>query len=105
MARPKILMLDEPSLGLAPGLIQELYAILAELRDEGITILLVDQMAGLALGVADRACVLETGAVTASGLASEIRDQPGLEQAYLGELKGTPGPNSFSPQREEEPWT
>ena len=61
IARPNILMLDEPSLGLAPHLIHELYTILAELRDEGMTILLVDQMAVMALGVADRALVLEIG--------------------------------------------
>jgi ABC-type branched-subunit amino acid transport system ATPase component len=84
IARPKILLLDEPSLGLAPHLIHELYTILAELRDEGMTILLVDQMAALALGVADRALVLESGAVRRSGSAAELRRQPGLAQAYLG---------------------
>ena len=89
IARPKLLMLDEPSLGLAPHLIQELYVTLAELRDEGMTILLVDQMAGLALGVADRAFVLESGAIVHGGPAAEIRDQQGLEKAYLGELHGT----------------
>ncbi|MGI9302148.1 MAG: branched-chain amino acid ABC transporter ATP-binding protein/permease [Gammaproteobacteria bacterium] len=85
IARPNILMLDEPSLGLAPYLVQELFSILAELRDEGMTILLVDQMAGLALGVADRAFVLESGVISYGGKPSEVREQSGLEQAYLGE--------------------
>jgi ABC-type multidrug transport system ATPase subunit len=61
MANPQLLMLDEPSLGLAPAMINELFDILAELRDEGVTILLVDQMAALALTVADRGYVLEQG--------------------------------------------
>jgi ABC-type branched-subunit amino acid transport system ATPase component/ABC-type branched-subunit amino acid transport system permease subunit len=89
IARPRIMMLDEPSLGLAPHLIHELYTILAELRDEGMTILLVDQMAGLALGVADRALVLESGRISRSGPAAELREHPGLEQAYLGDVNDT----------------
>jgi branched-chain amino acid transport system ATP-binding protein len=84
IARPRVLMLDEPSLGLAPHLVQELYLILARLRDDGLTILLVDQMAALALDVADRAFVLESGAIIYSGTAAEIRAQESLEQAYLG---------------------
>jgi len=87
IAQPRILMLDEPSLGLAPTLIDDLYGTLAELRDEGITILLVDQIAGLALSVADRAYVLGGGSVTQSGPASEIAEQPALERAYLGEAR------------------
>jgi branched-chain amino acid transport system ATP-binding protein len=90
IARPNVLMLDEPSLGLAPTLIQDLYSTLAELRDEGSTILLVDQMAGLALSVADRAYLLESGEVRSSGPAAEMRSGGGLEQAYLGELEGVP---------------
>lgn len=89
IARPTILMLDEPSLGLAPSLIQNLYATLAELRDEGMTVLLVDQMAALALGVADRAFVLESGTISQGGSEAEIREQPGLERAYLGEIQHT----------------
>ena len=84
IAKPKVLMLDEPSLGLAPHLIQDLYKVLAQLRDEPMTILLVDQMAGLALGVADRGFVLESGAIIHSGTAADIRSEEGLEQAYLG---------------------
>ena len=73
MAKPRILLLDEPSLGLAPAMINELFAILAELRDEGTTILLVDQMASLALSLADRGYVLESGRVMRSGAASSLR--------------------------------
>lgn len=90
IARPEVLMLDEPSLGLAPTLVQELYSTLAQLRDEGATILLVDQMAGLALSVADRAYLLESGEVRRSGPAAEMRSGGGLEQAYLGELESAP---------------
>lgn len=87
IARPKILMLDEPSLGLAPTLINRLYTILAELRDEGTTILLVDQMAALALSVADRGYVIESGRVVHEGSAAEIREEPALERAYLGDFR------------------
>lgn len=85
VARPEVLLLDEPSLGLAPALIQELYTILAELRDDGATILLVDQMAEMALAIADRAYVLSSGAIVAGGTAAEIRDSRVLEEAYLGD--------------------
>jgi len=84
MAKPRILLLDEPSLGLAPAMINELFDILAGLRDEGITILLVDQMASLALTVADRGYVLESGRIVRSAAASELSDDPELEAAYLG---------------------
>ena len=84
MARPRILLLDEPSLGLAPAMIGELYDALAGLRDEGVTLLLVDQMANLALEVADRAYVLETGRIVKSGSARELLEDPALEAAYLG---------------------
>jgi ABC-type branched-subunit amino acid transport system ATPase component len=84
MARPQVLMLDEPSLGLAPKLLENLYDLLAALRDEGITILLVDQMAQLALSVADRAYVLQSGAFTHSGTAREVTQDPALVKAYLG---------------------
>jgi branched-chain amino acid transport system ATP-binding protein/branched-chain amino acid transport system permease protein len=84
MARPVVLMLDEPSLGLAPKLLENLYDLLAELRDEGTTILLVDQMAQLALSVADRAYVLQSGAFTHSGTAREVAQDPALVKAYLG---------------------
>jgi ABC-type branched-subunit amino acid transport system ATPase component/ABC-type branched-subunit amino acid transport system permease subunit len=84
IAKPKILLLDEPSLGLAPTLINELFSALAELRNEGMTILLVDQMAASALSVADRGYVLDCGRVVHEGSAEELRNNPALEQAYLG---------------------
>jgi branched-chain amino acid transport system ATP-binding protein len=84
MARPRILLLDEPSLGLAPGMVNELFDILAGLRDEGVTILLVDQMAASALTIADRGYVLELGRIVRSDTALELADDPELEAAYLG---------------------
>ena len=84
MAHPRILLLDEPSLGLAPAMINALYATVADLRDEGVTILIVDQMAALALTVADRGYVLEQGRVVARGSAAELSADKGLEAAYLG---------------------
>ncbi|GJD56399.1 ATP-binding cassette domain-containing protein [Methylobacterium dankookense] len=84
MARPRILLLDEPSLGLAPAMINALYATVAELRDQGVTILIVDQMAALALTVADRGYVLEQGRVVTAGSAAELAADKGLEAAYLG---------------------
>jgi branched-chain amino acid transport system ATP-binding protein/branched-chain amino acid transport system permease protein len=84
MAKPRILLLDEPSLGLAPAMINELFDILAGLRDEGVTILLVDQMATLALTLADRGYVLESGRIVRSALACELSQDPELEAAYLG---------------------
>jgi len=84
IARPAVLMLDEPSLGLAPMLVEGLYDLLAELRDEGTTILLVDQMAALALSVADRAYVLQSGTIRQQGSAAVLRADPAVAQAYLG---------------------
>jgi ABC-type branched-subunit amino acid transport system ATPase component/ABC-type branched-subunit amino acid transport system permease subunit len=85
IARPKVLLLDEPSLGLAPALIGELFEVLADLRDRGITILLVDQMAALALAVADRGYVMESGAIVHAGTAQALRNDAALERAYLGQ--------------------
>jgi branched-chain amino acid transport system ATP-binding protein len=84
MARPKFLLLDEPSLGLAPLLVTEVFRIVRELAEEGTTILLVEQMANQALAVADRAYVLETGTITAEGPAVEVRADPRVRAAYLG---------------------
>ena len=84
VAKPKLLMLDEPSLGLAPLLINELFQVLAELRDEGLTILLVDQMAGMALAIADHGYILESGQVTHAGSARELGQDSALERSYLG---------------------
>jgi branched-chain amino acid transport system ATP-binding protein len=84
MAKPKLLLLDEPSLGLAPAIIENLFATLERLRGERVTLLLVDQMAGLALSLADRAYVIEAGRISASGSAAEIAADGALEKAYLG---------------------
>jgi ABC-type branched-subunit amino acid transport system ATPase component/ABC-type branched-subunit amino acid transport system permease subunit len=84
MAKPRLLLLDEPSLGLAPQVIDDLFTALDRLRGEAVTILLVDQMAGLALALADRAYVIEGGRIVASGTAAEIAADGSLERAYLG---------------------
>jgi len=84
MSKPKLLLLDEPSLGLAPQVIEGLFASLDRLRTEKVTILLVDQMAGLALSLADRAYVIESGRITAEGTAAQIAADGALEKAYLG---------------------
>ncbi|MEY3735004.1 MAG: hypothetical protein RLZZ624_62 [Cyanobacteriota bacterium] len=85
MARPTLLMLDEPSLGLAPKLVQELMATLAALHAEGLTILLVEQNAAAALAVADRAYVLEAGRLTLEGAAADLRQNRELQRSYLGQ--------------------
>ncbi|MUI15842.1 ATP-binding cassette domain-containing protein [Massilia dura] len=84
MAQPRLLLLDEPSLGLAPKVIEDLFAVLDRLRGESLTILLVDQMASLALALADRAYVLEGGKVVAQGTAADIAADSALARAYLG---------------------
>jgi len=84
MAKPRILLLDEPSLGLAPAMINELYDVLADLRDEGITILLVDQIAVLALAVADRGYVIDSGSIVRDDSAAALASDPDVEAAYLG---------------------
>jgi branched-chain amino acid transport system ATP-binding protein len=84
MARPRFLLLDEPSLGLAPLLVTEVFRIIRQLAEEGTTILLVEQMANQALAVADRAYVLESGTITAEGPAGEVREDPRVRAAYLG---------------------
>jgi branched-chain amino acid transport system ATP-binding protein len=84
MAKPRLLLLDEPSMGLAPILVGQIFEIIRKLRDEGLTILLVEQNAHAALALADRAYVLETGRVTASGTAADIRVDQRVSEAYLG---------------------
>jgi ABC-type branched-subunit amino acid transport system ATPase component len=89
IAAPRILMLDEPSLGLSPAMTNELFDILAELRDSEVTILLVDQMAALALTIADRGYVLESGRIVRDDSAAALADDPALEAAYLGRAAAT----------------
>jgi len=85
MSRPKLLMLDEPSLGLAPILVQEIFRIIVTINAEsGTSILLVEQNANQALAVANRAYVLETGTITLSGNAAELKSNPDVQKAYLG---------------------
>ena len=84
MARPKLLLLDEPSMGLAPRLVAEIFATIRSLKDAATTILLVDQNARAALSVADRAYVLEVGRIALSGRGTELLDDPAVQQAYLG---------------------
>lgn len=84
MARPRVLLLDEPSLGLSPILVRQIFDVIARLRAEGITILLVEQMAAQALALADRAYVLEGGRITLEGPAASVREDPAVIRAYLG---------------------
>ena len=84
MAKPKLLLLDEPSMGLAPNLVDHVLAVIRALKDEGLTILLVEQNAAAALAIADRAYVLETGRITLSGSAADIRADRRVQDAYLG---------------------
>ena len=84
MARPKLLMLDEPSLGIAPILVERIYETISEINDQGTTILLVEQNANFALDVSDRAYVLETGTVALSDRSQALRANPDVQKAYLG---------------------
>ncbi len=84
MSRPKLLMLDEPSMGLAPILVDQIFEIIKELNAAGTTILLVEQNASKALEISDRAYVLETGSVTLSGTGKELANSPEVQKAYLG---------------------
>lgn len=84
MSRPKLLLLDEPSMGLAPLLIKEIFNIIKEINAGGTTVLLVEQNANMALSIADKAYVLETGRITLSGTAAELASSEEVRKAYLG---------------------
>ena len=84
MSKPKLLMLDEPSMGLAPILVEQIFNIIQELHNSGTTILLVEQNAQMALSVADRAYVMETGKITLSGTGKELAESSAVKKAYLG---------------------
>jgi branched-chain amino acid transport system ATP-binding protein len=86
MSEPKLLLLDEPSMGLAPILVQQIFDIIREINQAGTSILLVEQNAYMALSIASRAYVLETGKVVLSGEASKLRDDPKIRSAYLGDM-------------------
>lgn len=85
MANPKLLLLDEPSMGLAPIVVEEIFEIIKEIRKCGTTVLLVEQNANLALQIADRGYVLETGSVVLEGLAQNLLHDDSVRKAYLGE--------------------
>ena len=84
MSRPKLLLLDEPSMGLAPMLIQQIFSIISEIAEQGTTILVVEQNAKQALSRADRAYVLETGKIVKTGSGTALLDDPSVREAYLG---------------------
>ena len=84
MSRPTLLLLDEPSMGLSPILVEEIFRIIVEINKQGTSILLVEQNAQMALSIANRAYVLETGRIVLSGSAKEIADNPQVKAAYLG---------------------
>ena len=90
MARPRLMLLDEPSLGLAPILVREIFAAIQRLREQGVTILLVEQMAAQALALADRAFVLERGRITLEGSAEVVGRNPAVLEAYLGRRSSAP---------------
>lgn len=85
MSRPRIILMDEPSMGLSPLLVKEIFAIIREVNKQGITILLVEQNAKMALAISDRAYVLETGTITLSGDAQELLNDTRVKKAYLGQ--------------------
>ena len=87
MSRPKMMMLDEPSLGLAPLVVQDIFSIIKEINRQGVTILLVEQNANMALKTADLAYVLETGTITKSGTGMELLNDESIKEAYLGKKK------------------
>ncbi|MEB3309176.1 MAG: ABC transporter ATP-binding protein [Snowella sp.] len=84
MSRPQLLLLDEPSLGLAPAIVREIFTIIRNLRETGVTILLVEQNANLALEISDRGYVLESGRITLSGKAADLLHDEAIKKAYLG---------------------
>ncbi len=87
MSRPKILMLDEPSLGLAPLIVQQIFNIIREINNAGVTVLLIEQNANMALKTADLAYVIETGEIVLSGTGKQVLENPTVREAYLGKKK------------------
>lgn len=84
MSKPKLIMMDEPSLGLAPLVVQDIFSIIRTINEQGVTVLLVEQNANMALKVADLAYVLETGEITMTGTGAELLANPKVREAYLG---------------------
>jgi branched-chain amino acid transport system ATP-binding protein len=86
MGRPKLILMDEPSMGLAPFFVERIFEIIKQVNERGISVLVVEQNANVALSIADRGYVLQTGEVVLSGLASELLSNEGMKRAYLGEV-------------------
>ncbi|WP_277490070.1 MULTISPECIES: ABC transporter ATP-binding protein [unclassified Breznakia] len=84
MSKPKLLLLDEPSMGLAPILVKSIFSIISDIKEQGTTVLLVEQNARMALSIADRAYVMETGKIVLSGNGKELMDSEEIQKAYLG---------------------
>jgi branched-chain amino acid transport system ATP-binding protein len=87
MARPRLICMDEPSMGLSPLFVEQVFDIIQTINRQGTTIFMVEQNANMALSIAHRAYVLQTGQVVLSGPAAELRENDEIKQAYLGELK------------------
>jgi branched-chain amino acid transport system ATP-binding protein len=87
MARPRLICMDEPSMGLSPLYVEQVFDIIQEINRQGTTIFMVEQNAAMALSIAHRAYVLQTGVVVLSGSAAELRENPSIREAYLGELQ------------------
>ena len=85
MSSPQLLLLDEPSLGLAPNIVLQIFDLIKSINAQGVTILLIEQNANMALGISNRAYVLENGTVSMSGDAREIANDPRVKNAYLGQ--------------------
>jgi branched-chain amino acid transport system ATP-binding protein len=86
MARPKLLLMDEPSMGLAPIFVETVFEIIQTISDEGTTIFMVEQNANMALSIADKGYVLQTGEIVLSGSAESLRTNPQMKKAYLGDV-------------------
>jgi branched-chain amino acid transport system ATP-binding protein len=84
MAQPRLLLLDEPSLGLAPGIVLDMFRAIGRIHAEGVAVLLVEQNVSMALSIAQRAAVLEEGRIVATGTPAELMARPELRRAYLG---------------------
>src|ERR1700712_5722870 len=87
MARPRLICMDEPSMGLSPLYVEQVFDIIQEINSQGTTIFMVEQNANMALSIAHRAYVLQTGQVVLSGSAAEMRENEMIKQAYLGEMQ------------------
>ncbi len=90
MARPRLICMDEPSMGLSPLYVEQVFDIIVEINRQGTTIFMVEQNAAMALSIAHRAYVLQTGHVVLSGTAAELRENPAIKEAYLGEMQVAP---------------